>query len=209
MTETRWMPEVYRANVIPEGEFGHWKVERFIVEEDSLGRLRYALDGRDVPAGTYTRLMRRRSENGHGDVMPWDTLVMSDTPAEFDDHRDFWGAVRFRRGHVLLHGLGLGCAVRMALHAGAERVTVVELDRDLIAHVAPHLDPQRVAVVQGDAFTLRHPVGSRWSVVWHDIWDELCTDNISKMTTLHRKFGSRCGWQGSWSREYLESRRGW
>ena len=208
MTKPRWTPELYRADAIPEGEFGRWKVERFTVEEESLGRMHYALEGRDVPAGTYTRLVRRRSENGvTGDVALWDTLVMSDTPAELDDHMDFWGYVRLLRGHVLIHGLGLGCAVRMALQAGAERVTVVELDRDVIAHVAPYLDPRRVAVVQGDAFILRHPVGSRWSVVWHDVWDELCEDNLPLMTKLHRKFGGRCDWQGSWSREFLERRR--
>ncbi|KKN88165.1 hypothetical protein LCGC14_0252370 [marine sediment metagenome] len=133
MTKPRWTPELYRADAIPEGE-------RFTVEEESLGRMHYALEGR---------------------------------------------------------------AVRMALQAGAERVTVVELDRDVIAHVAPYLDPRRVAVVQGDAFILRHPVGSRWSVVWH----ELCEDNLPLMTKLHRKFGGRCDWQGSWSREFLERRR--
>ncbi len=134
---------------------------------------------------------------------------MSDTPAEFQDHLSFWAAVRLRRGHVLIHGLGLGCAVRMALQAGAHHVTVVELDPDLIDHVGPHLDPERVRLIQGDAFTYRHPVGSGWSVVWHDIWDTLCTDNLPLMMTLHRKFGGRCGWQGSWSRGYLEDRRGW
>ncbi len=210
MTETRWTPDIYRADAIPEGEFGSWKIERFKVEEDSIGRLHYALDGRDVPAGTYTRLVRRRTENGTGDVMPWDTLVMSDTPAEFNDHLSFWGAVRMAGGSVLIHGLGLGCAVRMALQAGAEHVTVVELDQDLIDHVGPHVDPDgddRVLIIQGDAYAYRHPAGSRWSCVWHDIWDTLCVDNIPEMTKLHRKFGGRCNWQGSWSRQYLESYR--
>ena len=209
MTEPRWTPDVYRADAIPEGEFGHWKIERFTVEEESFGRLHYALDGRDVPAGTYTRLVRRRTENGTGDAMPWDTLVMSDTPAEFQDHLSFWGAVRLRRGHVLIHGLGLGCAVRMALQAGAERVTVVELNPELIAHVTPHLDADRVTVLRGDVYDYRHPVGARWSVVWHDVWDTLCEGNLPLMTRLHRKFGGRCDWQGSWSRKYLEDRRGW
>ena len=194
MTESRWTPEVYQADMIPEGEFGCWKIERFTVAENAMGRVHYALQGRDVPAGTYTRLMRRQ------------TVVMSDTPAELYDLRSFWSSVRILRGHVLLHGLGLGCAVRMALQAGAELVTVVELDRDLIAHVAPHLDLRHVAMVQGDAFTLRHPVGARWSVVWHDVWDDLCEDNLLQMTVLHRKFGGRCEWQGSWSKDYLTRR---
>lgn len=204
MTETGWTPKIYRADAIPEGEFGRWKIERFTVPKHDVAALRYEMDGRAVPAGTYTRLMRRRSENG-GSL---DTLVMSDTPAEFYDHMDFWGACRLIGGSVLIHGLGLGCAVRMALQAGAEYVTVVELDRELIDHVGPHVDTDdRVLIIQGDAYTYRHPAGSRWSVVWHDIWDTLCEDNLPLMTRLHRKFGGRCRWQGSWSREYLESRR--
>ncbi len=212
MSEARWTPDDYMASSVPEGEFGQWMIDRFEVVEGSIGQLHYMLDGRDVPAGIYTRLVRRRAsvkdEPITGPMSPWDTIVMSDTPAEFNDHQEFWGAVRLIRGHVLIHGLGLGCAVRMALQAGAEHVTVVELDQDVIDHVGPHLDAERVTIIQGDAYTYKHPAGSEWSVVWHDVWDELCTDNIAKMKTLHRKFGGRCEWQGSWSRSYLENRYG-
>ena len=210
MSEAQWTPGIYRADSIPEGEFGQWMIDRFEVEEGGIGQLHYALHGRPVPGGTYTRLVRRRAsvkdEPLKGPMSPWDTIVMSDTPAELDDHRYFWGAVRLLRGHVLVHGLGLGCAVRMALQAGAEHVTVVELDQDVIDHVAPHMDPERVTVIQGDAYTYKHPVGSQWTVVWHDVWDEICSDNIRMMTKLQRKFGGRCQWQGSWSRSYLENR---
>ncbi len=195
-SDIRWTPELYRADKIPEGEFGPWKVDRFEVQEDDSGRLFYMLQGRDVPAGTYTRLWRSPR-----------TVVMSDTPAEFDDHREFWSYVRWFGGSVLIHGLGLGCAVRMALQAGAERVTVIELDQDVIDHVAPHLNSNRVTIYQGDALTRKWPVGSRWTVVWHDIWDTICSDNLPEMHRLHRRFGGRSLWQGSWARSIVEQLR--
>lgn len=38
--------------------------------------------------------------------------------------------------------------------------------------------------------------------VWHDVWDELCTDNLPQMHRLHR----RSDWRGSRSRSFLEYR---
>jgi spermidine synthase len=115
--------------------------------------------------------------------------------------------VRMFKGSVLIHGLGLGCAVRMALQAGAERVTVIELDQDVIDHVAPHLNDERVTIYQGDALTRRWPVGSTWTVVWHDIWDTICGENLPEMHRLHRSFGGRSLWQGSWARSTVERLR--
>ena len=38
----------------------------------------------------------------------------------------------------------------------------------------------------------------------HDIWDDICLDNLETMATLHRKYGRRCDWQGSWKRDWLK-----
>lgn len=67
----------------------------------------------------------------------------------------------------------------------------------------------------GDCFTWKPEKGARWDVVWHDVWDNICTDNLPEMTKLHRRFGRRCDWQGSWCRDRLlserrrEKRSGW
>jgi hypothetical protein len=51
--------------------------------------------------------------------------------------------------------------------------------------------------------------------VWHDIWLDLCTDNLEGMGKLHRKYGRRTDWQGSWEKDRLlshrrrEKARGW
>lgn len=36
------------------------------------------------------------------------------------------------------------------------------------------------------------------------IWPEIVTTNLPEMTRLHRKYGRRVGWQGSWCREQLQ-----
>lgn len=183
---------------VPEGRSGDWAVERFTVapDEASMERFRAAINfgGRFVPAGTYTRLVRRGA------------IVMSDTPDEIRDH--MW-AIYQAHGHCLVNGLGLGVVLGgMLRKAGVERVTVVEIDPDVIALVAPHYIAQfgdRCEIVQADALEWAPPKGVRYGVVWHDIWNSLCWDNLADMHRLHRRYGRRADWQGSWGREYIEA----
>ena len=71
-------------------------------------------------------------------------------------------------------------------------------------------------IVQADAFTVKLPRPSlflhvprdtRYDVVWHDIWDNICADNLPEMHRLHRRYGRRCDWQGSWARWHCERQR--
>ena len=172
---------------IPEGTVGRWRVERFNVTDDQakLDAMRGAFrGGRYVPAGTYTRLMR-------GGV-----LVMSDTP---DEMRDHWAPMRHARGRVLINGLGIGMVLRAVLNKPeVERVTVVEIDSDVIALVGAHYACDRLELVNASAFDYAPPKGVRYGAVWHDIWDNICGDNLPEMTRLKRKYGRRADWQGSW-----------
>jgi hypothetical protein len=185
---------------IPPGKSGEWSVEQFTVEprDAALENLRMTIGGyghRRVPPGTYTRLTRG----------PWN-CVMSDTPAEIMDHVE---PVRRATGSVLITGLGLGIVVRaVLLKPGVTDVTVIERSPDVMALVAPHVSDPRLTIIQADAFEWKPPKGKRWDVVWHDIWDDICSDNLEGMGRLHRKFARRCGWQGSWARaECLRARR--
>ena len=90
--------DIYDIRVdVPEGERGPWKVERFTVTEDDikLHNIRcsfaFGMRGREMEAGTYTKLTR----NG--------AIIMSDTVAEIGDHSYF---VRRAKGRVLINGLG-------------------------------------------------------------------------------------------------------
>lgn len=77
---------------------------------------------------------------------------------------------------------------------------------DVIRLVAPPYQAiyrDRLVVIQANAFEFVPPKGKWYGVVWHDVWNDLCADNLSEMSRLHRKYGRRCDWQGSWGRELI------
>lgn len=179
---------------VPEGSKGNWHVERFTVDANSPGMLYLSLKGRGIRPGTYTQL--RHASRG---------VVMSDTPAEMDDHRSFiWAA----KGHVLINGLGIGMALNAILQPRSlevTKVTVVEIDQDVIDLVGPHyLKDPRVEIICANALEYMPPKDARYGAVWHDIWDYICTDNLDEMKTLHRRYGRKAQWQGSWGRLQIE-----
>jgi len=168
-------------------------------EGASLHNLREVVHGSDrvIVPGMFTALYVQ------GD------LWMSDTPTELVDLEDFRHAIK--PGHtVLIHGLGLGCAVKMAFEHGAELVKVIEINPDIIELVGSHWKKRyggRLEIVQGDALTWRPVKGAHWNVVWHDIWPGISKENVPEMKRLHRRFTRRADWQGSWCRYESEHNR--
>lgn len=186
--------EAIPSVTVPEGERGPWKVERFTISEEKASLANISMmfkpGGRRCRAGTYTKLTR------DGEI------IMSDTP---DEKRDHYWFVNRARGHVLINGLGLGMVLgAVLLKSEVERATVVEASEDVIALVGPHYACDRVEIVHGDALTWKPPAGVRYGAVWHDIWDDICADNLPEMKRLHRRYGRRADWQGSWARELCE-----
>jgi hypothetical protein len=187
---------------VPTGRCGGMAVERFVVEENEPGNLRLALHGRTmITPGTYTRL----TEGG--------TVWMSDVPEEMETHAPAFNAIFWARpgARVLIHGLGLGMVVQYALRAeNVSHVDVVELDERVIALAGPHYEAMAAVlgtelnILHGDAHERIWAPGTRWDVVWHDIWPSYSEDNLPEMARLHRSFGHRCGWQGSWGRKQCE-----
>jgi hypothetical protein len=177
---------------------GPWEISTFTVdqEHENIERMRAVLSnsagGRFVVAGEYTSLLR------DGNV------IMSDTDDELLDMIEFhhllgWADVK----RVVINGLGLGVALKMCLaHETVEHVDVVELDENVISLADWITDDPRVHVHQGDAYTYKFPPGTKWDVAWHDIWDEIDQDN--DFETLHRRYGHRVHWQGSWARGLAE-----
>jgi len=182
---------------VPDGCRGPWRVEKFTVPKNDWKAFTYALHGRPIDPGTYTRLMR----DGHHDPM------MSDTPAEIRDHYSAIFEIKHRGGRILINGLGLGVVLKAALSfSNVTHVDVVECERDIIDLVWPtYATDSRAYVHHTDAHTIEWPMGTRWTVAWHDIWPTLTTDNFQDMTKLHRKYGRRVDWQGSWSRDWLRA----
>jgi hypothetical protein len=185
---------------IPAGKSGKWKVEKFTITEDrgKLYNLQLLFSGqgaRAVDPVNYTRL----TCEGRG-------VIMSDTPAECSDFLYF---VHRAEGSILVNGLGLGCVVQ-ALLAKREvsDVTVIEIEQDVIDLVAPHVADPRLTVIHADAYDWKPPPGRTWDFAWHDIWDDITSDNLPLMGKLHRKYARRlrCG-QESWARNIVKSMR--
>lgn len=108
----------------------------------------------------------------------------------------------------LINGLGLGVVLSAILKKDTvTEVTVIEKSEDVINLVAPaFLLDKRVEIIHQDAFKYMPPKGETYDFVWHDIWDDICADNIPEMTKLHRKYGKIAKWQDSWCKN--ECKRG-
>jgi phospholipid N-methyltransferase len=178
---------------VSNGVSGEWRVEDFEITEAGAKfenmRAAFHPGGRYVKAGVYKRLMR-------GGV-----VVMSNTPSEISDHMYFINTAK-KGGDILINGLGLGVALKEILTSKEiKSVTVIEKSEDVINLVAPAYQDSRVTIINTDAFDWIPPKGKRYDAVWHDIWDYICADNLPEMTRLHRKYGRRANWQGSWCKE--------
>lgn len=175
---------------VPEGQSGDWSVARFVPEGFSARLHNIQQPTRRLVSGeTYTKLADKGS------------VIMSDTPAEIRDLYPLFGHLH---GRMLFNGLGLGVALQGALDKPeVKHVTVVEISKDVITLVAGHYQARfgdRLTIVHADALDWKPPRGVRYDVVWHDIWQDICDENYDTMKSLHRKYGRRCNWQGSWCR---------
>jgi len=179
---------------LPENTMGSWAVKKFTISEAdaSFHRLRCAMNGnnRGVTAGTYTKLQHENSSSP----------MMSDTPAEMRDH---WEPVNEAKDWCLIAGLGLGMVAEAMLRkTEVFKVTVIEISEDIIELVAPTLEERwgdRIEIIHADIFEWKPPKGQRYGACWFDIWPNICEDNLPEMATLHRKYGKRTDWQGSWA----------
>lgn len=198
----KWYDQ-YKVTV-PEATIGDWKIEHIIVsdEDEKSGRMRACNPssmGRFVPAGRYTMLYHLGS------------MWMSDTPDEMKDHLSPIYEAKRNGGHVLINGLGIGMvAGAIAALENVTKVTVIEKSPEVIALVGPSLTERfgsKIEIIEADSYEFKPPKGVRYTVVWHDIWLDLCTDNLQFMAKLHRKYGRRTDWQGSWGKELLKYHR--
>jgi hypothetical protein len=200
-----WWVE-YQVDVPPGGS-GNILIDRHEVSRSEADiynlRERMRRPFRRAYPGTYTRMFQG------GD------LIMSDTPDEISDCDDVLRAAnRMAPGHALIHGLGLGMVIHNLIRLKlCTKLTVVEISQDVINLAGDHyLNKAALAgigleIIHDDALTWKPTKGERYSVVWHDIWPTITTDNLPQMHALHRRFGRRCDWQGSWGRELCEERR--
>jgi len=72
--------------------------------------------------------------------------------------------------------------------------------------IGPFYDDARVRLICDDALTIKWPRNTHFDSVWHDIWPDLCTDQLDEVATLKRRYARRCNWQAAWSEEELRLR---
>ncbi|KKK67269.1 hypothetical protein LCGC14_2955740 [marine sediment metagenome] len=183
----------YKVDVPVPQTRGDWMIAHFDVSREGSALAAFRDGGRAPCPGTYTGLEHRGQ------------VIMSDTPAEICDHLLF---IHQARGDVLITGLGLGVIVKACLAKDTvTSVTVIEKSPDVIAMVGPHYACARFQIIEADALVWRPPRGLKWTCAWHDIWANICTDNLAEMTQLHRRYGRRVEFQGSWCKDLLLRRR--
>lgn len=174
---------------VPDGVSGNWSVQTFTISEADAKfenmRASFHPGSRYVYPGTYKRLMRGNK------------CIMSNTHSEISDCFSF---LLKAHGNILINGLGLGVVLTHLLNQEkVKHITVIEKSNDVINLVASHFLPNdKLEIINANCFEYKPPKGTRYNFVWHDIWDDICTDNLKEMEKLHRKYGKRCDWQDSW-----------
>lgn len=189
--------ERYKVTDVPAPlRSGDWELRRFTVDESAaaLDQLRavFSGGGRYCRAGTYTGLYRAGR------------VIMSDTADEIYDHLQ---VIVDATGEVLIAGLGIGMVLNaIAMKPEVEHITVIELSKDVLSLLQRHYDrkyPGKITFVNADIFAWVPPKDAHWDFAWFDIWDDLNTDNLIQMATLHRKFARKATTKDSWGRKLL------
>lgn len=183
----RWCDK-HRATWLPDMSVDGIEVSRFRVDgEDMLiSWIRSVFQGRGTdPNRDYVRLKIDGS------------LWMTDTDAELLDMRDFYvhlmALSRHDQPHVLVTGLGMGLAAKMALDSiCVPHVTVVERDQRVIDHIGGVLlglpGGDRLTIVHDDAFEY-NPEPRSVDLAWHDIWLDICADNVEEFKRIRQHYG--------------------
>ncbi len=66
-------------------------------------------------------------------------------------------------------------------------------------------DPDKLNVIEADIYTWKLPKGQMYDCIWFDLWENICTDNLSEYGKLNRRFARRtAGYRGAWVEEELK-----
>lgn len=221
------------SSFMEEAEVGRWRIRHFTITERryTVELLAAQMEGneqgdmraeRTIPPGDYVCLTRKATPMELDDIKEERVVdsfapdadhvpIMSDTPAEVNEHID---AFRDAHGKVVITGLGLGVIVSGLLaHPDVDTITVVEIDKDVIALTGPYYeDEPRVTIVNDDAIHFAETYdGPGFDYAWHDIWSHIADRNLDRDDlaehgiSYERMFQAYSGIaddQGAWAYEH-------
>ena len=195
------MNDLLQKTKIPAQQQGSWIIKKFKIKKEraeffNMQQMFNGMLGRAIAPGSYTKLGNIESQ----------VLMMSDTPAELRDHRE---AVYRAHDHCLIAGLGLGIIAEACLRKkDVTHVTILEKEPDIIKMVKPYLEKKwskkRFTIIECDALKWQPPKDIKYGMAWFDIWPEMDSDNLPDMHLLHRRYGRKATWKGSWGRDVIE-----
>jgi hypothetical protein len=187
------------VEIVPEGDIGIARLEHFEVSRSAseLSAFRGGLSY--VPEGRYAKLI----VDG--------VLMMSDTRMEKNSNYD---ALFAANGKVLISGLGMGMiTVPICAKDEVESVLVLEKSQDVIDLIGPHIAHPKLTIICADCFEWQPPKGEKWDAIYHDIWPEICEDNLKEIAKLKRKFARRLNRENpkcsqiAWMEDHLRAER--
>ena len=194
------MTQLLQKTNIPAQKAGPWEIKKFTIEKEksdffNMQQIFAGSVERSVAPGKYTKLINHDTQ----------TLMMSDTPAELNDHRE---AVYKATGHCLIAGLGLGIIAEACLRKpDVTKVTILEIDEHVIKMASKHLyknwPKKKLEIIHCDALEWKPPKDVKYDMAWFDIWPEISCDNWDEYKLLHRRYARKADWKGSWGREYI------
>jgi len=176
---------------VPVGKSRDWSIEEFVVskKDAQFFNLRAMMKPgyRIIEPSKYKRLMYR------------DSVIMSNTPAEIRECEDF---MEIAKGDILINGLGLGIVlIALLKKKTVKSITVIEKSKDVIKLVASAYKDERLTIINADAFKWRPPINVKYDYVWHDIWTNICYDNLVGMDKLCEKYENKTKWQDCWAKD--------
>ena len=162
-----------------------------------MSSLRAMINGRPgdfIEVGEYKRLCYKGG------------VVMSNTKMEIDTNIDF---INRAEGSVLINGLGLGMVLKEILRKPeVTSIIIVEQSQDVANLVWPtYSSDPRLKLVIGSAFDYEPEAGARFNYVWHDIWSDICSENLKEMDFLRDKYRAVSDWQGCWAEKECKEAR--
>ena len=152
-------------------EIGDFKLNKFTIDGNDF---RARLSG--LRSGDYMKL----THNGE--------IMMSNTNMEKRTNSNF---VINANGDVLIAGLGIGLIVLpIQDKEEVKSITIIEMNQEVIDIVAPQLPlNDKVKIVKGDIFEWKPERGTKYDVIYFDIWDYINSDVYEEeMKPLKKRF---------------------